>query len=581
MTHPDATVEASRAAARRAGKAAAPQPDATPTHPRQTRRGVGTHLKLILNALGLGESASCGCESMRARMDAWGPAGCRANREPIEAHLRTEARKVGWVATLKAGARAASAGLILNPLDPAPGLLAEAIRRAETAPPLPPLSSLPPGPPPPPPTKADPWAAPVVVPEPPPFTGRVTSSRCLVTVAANDKGRRLLEVSGPLMERYARRIGADFHVLDWPGPPTWPMGSKFALGPVVAAYDRTIYADADVLFRPGCVNLFEQVPPDTVGGVSDWWAVARTYPPFHEEYRRFLAFMGFDPVDPVPWYLNTGLLILPRSVAPLLAPPAAPIPPLWCSEQHWWNARIHAAGVPVHILPPRCNFQWWAYEPEFWQTAPRKPGGFAPPADAVLHFSGPTDTERKLKLMREWAPELPPEPEPEPIPEPVELPSKPESAPEPEPAPPPPREFPPSDGPAPCGPPPAARFALRRGLTREVLILGDWVVKLPSFRGWRPFLSGLMANLTERARSGLDPRLCPVRFAAPGGFLSIQRRARPLTPAAADAITPEFGQLPTGGPWPRVPPPDLDPADPLSWRNFGELDGRPVIVDYG
>lgn len=97
-------------------------------------RGVGTHLKLILTSLGLDESASCSCESWRARMDAWGPAGCRANRAAIETHLRAEAGAVGWVAKLKAGAKAAAAGLLLNPLDPAPGLLDEAVRRAEAAP---------------------------------------------------------------------------------------------------------------------------------------------------------------------------------------------------------------------------------------------------------------------------------------------------------------------------------------------------------------------------------------------------------------------------------------------------------------
>ncbi|HYH69373.1 MAG TPA: hypothetical protein VD866_32060 [Urbifossiella sp.] len=573
MTHADPTVEAARASARRAGKVApvlAPAPPvsavARASGAGPATRGVGSHLKLILNALGLGESASCGCASMRARMDGWGPAGCRQHRAEIEAHLRNEAREIGWVAKLRAGAAAVGQGLFFSPIDPAPGLLDEAIRRAATDPP--------PAPPPPPPpaAKADPWAEPVFVPAPPAFAG-AGGRLALVTVAAGEKGRRLLKVSGPLMERYARRIGATFIVLDWPGPDGWPMGSKFALGPVVAAHDRTIYADADVEFTDESVNLAEQVPHDAVGGVSDWWAVARMYPPFHAEYHRFLAFMGLDAVDPVPWYLNTGLLILPRSVAPLLMPPTRPIPPLWCSEQHWWNARIHAAGVPVHVLPPRCNFQWWAHEPEFWQTAPRKPGGFTPPADAVLHFSGPTDTDRKLALMRQWAPaELPPEPEP-PAPELPEA--------EPEPPAEVPRVIPPSDGPAPCGPPPASRFALRRGLTREVLIVGRWVVKVPSLRGWRPFLAGILANLTESARSGLDPRLCPVRWCAPGGLLLVQRRAAPLTPAAAAQIGPDFGRLPTGGPWPRVPPPDLDPADPLSWRNYGEIDGRPVIVDYG
>ncbi|HYH66841.1 MAG TPA: hypothetical protein VD866_19260, partial [Urbifossiella sp.] len=202
-----------------------PQPGRAAGVARPTpRRGVGTHLKLLLDALGLGESASCSCASWRARMDGWGPSGCRANRAAIEAHLRDEARKVGWGAKLKAAKAAALQLLILNPIDPAPRLLDEAIRRSEADPPPTP----PPLPPPPPPAvKSDPWASPVLVPEPPPFTG-AGGRLALVTVAAGEKGRRLLKVSGPLMERYARRIGATFVVLDWPGPAAWPMGCKFA-----------------------------------------------------------------------------------------------------------------------------------------------------------------------------------------------------------------------------------------------------------------------------------------------------------------------------------------------------------------
>lgn len=377
----------------------------TPAKRPGVRRGVGTHLKLILGTLGLDESTSCSCESWRAKMDAWGTAGCRRNRAAIEAHLRNEARAVGWVATLKAGTRAAAAGLIFNPIDPAPGLLDLAISRAEAEPaPAPPPAKSPNPPPGPPPAAIDfsEWGSPVIVPEPPAYTGP-PGDVALVTIAANDKGRRLLDVSGPLMERYAKRIGSRFVVLDWPGPPAWPMGCKFALADVVRKHRRTVFLDADVVVLDDAINLLGQVPDDAIGGANDWPFVARTHPPFHEEYRRFLSLMGFAVPDPIPWYLNTGILVLPQSAAEFLAVPDRPIPPLWCSEQHLWNARFHMSGQPVHVLPPRCNYQWWAHEPLFWQSAPNKPGGFLPPPGAILHFSGITDTSEKLRKMKEWA----------------------------------------------------------------------------------------------------------------------------------------------------------------------------------
>ena len=104
--------------------------------------GVGTELTAVLKLLGLGESAGCSCKKWQRRMDAWGVAGCRERRAEIEDHLRGEAKKVGWARSLVAGAKAVAAGLVLNPLDPAPGLLNEAIRRAEAADPPPLLAPL-------------------------------------------------------------------------------------------------------------------------------------------------------------------------------------------------------------------------------------------------------------------------------------------------------------------------------------------------------------------------------------------------------------------------------------------------------
>lgn len=112
-------------------------------------------------------------------------------------------------------------------------------------------------------------------------------------------------------------------------------------------------------------------------------------------------------------------------------------------------------------------------------------------------------------------------------------------------------------------------------MTREVLILGPLVVKVPSVRSWRHFLLGLLANINEARRSGLDPRLCPVRWAAPGGCLLVMRRAAPLSDEEFAAVPPDFGRLPAGEPFPLGPLPDVNR------RNLGRLDGRPVIVDYG
>jgi hypothetical protein len=64
---------------------------------------------------------------MQAKMDAWGPAGCREHRGEILAHLESAYSSTDWPTVLRAGTLAIAKGLPLT----IEGLLAEAMRRAE------------------------------------------------------------------------------------------------------------------------------------------------------------------------------------------------------------------------------------------------------------------------------------------------------------------------------------------------------------------------------------------------------------------------------------------------------------------
>lgn len=95
---------------------------------------TGTELKNLLSELGADPTAGCGsCAALARSMDEWGPDGCRANEGVILAKLRTAASRLGWAGWLRAGMKAFAAGLAvkINPLDPAPALLREALRRSE------------------------------------------------------------------------------------------------------------------------------------------------------------------------------------------------------------------------------------------------------------------------------------------------------------------------------------------------------------------------------------------------------------------------------------------------------------------
>lgn len=112
---------------------------------------------------------------------------------------------------------------------------------------------------------------------------------------------------------------------------------------------------------------------------------------------------------------------------------------------------------------------------------------------------------------------------------------------------------------------------VRDGISRTVILIGALAFKVPTVSlGWRYFLQGLLANMQEASwwRLTRDPRLCPVQWSIPGGWLVVMRRARVLTESEWLALRDEH--------WRHDDLPVERKADSL-----GLLDGRLVAVDYG
>jgi hypothetical protein len=57
---------------------------------------------------------------------------------------------------------------------------------------------------------------------------------------------------------------------------------------------------------------------------------------------------------------------------------------------------------------------------------------------------------------------------------------------------------------------------IRDGVTRKVFIFSKVAIKIPTFRSWELFLSGILANLQEKKFSGTHPMLLPVLFSFAG-----------------------------------------------------------------
>lgn len=96
--------------------------------------GPGCHAKRLLESLKINPILGCDCEAFARKMDDWGVAGCRGEHyDEIVTRFREYAKKYDWRTKLRAAMLAIKTGLAckLDPLDPAPGIVDEAIRRAE------------------------------------------------------------------------------------------------------------------------------------------------------------------------------------------------------------------------------------------------------------------------------------------------------------------------------------------------------------------------------------------------------------------------------------------------------------------
>lgn len=115
------------------------------------------------------------------------------------------------------------------------------------------------------------------------------------------------------------------------------------------------------------------------------------------------------------------------------------------------------------------------------------------------------------------------------------------------------------------------------GVTRAVLLVGRYAIKVPRLRyGWSKLLYGLLSNMTEARFTCLADqfRLCPTVFSIPGGFLNVQRRCAPLSDEEWEQTRFNHDDVHGPGDW-------LGMACDFKRDNFGTLDGRIVLLDFG
>lgn len=110
------------------------------------------------------------------------------------------------------------------------------------------------------------------------------------------------------------------------------------------------------------------------------------------------------------------------------------------------------------------------------------------------------------------------------------------------------------------------------GSTRIVILINNYALKIPSFRSWKLFLTGLICNIKETEFSKTQwEELCPIVFSTWGGFLNIMKRTQPLTKKEWEMF--DYNKF--------INKKEYTIPVEMKYCSFGTLKGKIVAVDYG
>lgn len=122
------------------------------------------------------------------------------------------------------------------------------------------------------------------------------------------------------------------------------------------------------------------------------------------------------------------------------------------------------------------------------------------------------------------------------------------------------------------------------GRTRSVLLIGNYAVKFPYLKSWKPFLRGLLDNMFEAHHADSENfYLMPVLFSCPGGFFNVMPRAKRVL-SDKGCIDLRYYLTLLYRRCKKYDPSACKAIDIIEvWvpENYGVYDGRVVCLDYG
>jgi hypothetical protein len=178
--------------------------------------------------------------------------------------------------------------------------------------------------------------------------------RVIVTSIIGDKYTEMWKLTGPTIEAYADKVGADLLTLQSNPHHLTAHWVKFALHEITKdMYSRALWLDADLIVRGDAPDLFEMVPPDKLGVFNEGKFTPRAVALYEAMHKYGVVLTGWDRRS----YYNTGVMLISQEHRHLFNDPLNVNAQMTYGfgEQTYVNVRIIQRKVPVYELPYQCN----------------------------------------------------------------------------------------------------------------------------------------------------------------------------------------------------------------------------------
>ena len=213
--------------------------------------------------------------------------------------------------------------------------------------------------------------------------------KLLITTRSDEKINEISSISHPVLKAYAKRVGADFMILDHvpesdsgDGLPHYRIMKHYELH---EEYDRILHIDSDMILSSDCPDVFKLVPYDKIASVYEDEGSRRVH------RRNLIARIQqkFGSVDWDSGYINTGFFLTSKCHRDIYQPIDGEYWKEFGSDDVHLAYLIHKYNYEIMPLSFRFNHMTMFSEP--WNNNANRFNSY------VIHYGGAGVFDRGVK----------------------------------------------------------------------------------------------------------------------------------------------------------------------------------------